>query len=113
MDDVTKGLLIGGILSLLTVIIPAIVNFRKNKAEQHKLFSEADSIDTDTIRKLYEQVNILLEDKIKTNERIENIEKELKRYVNAYARAVRYIHDNISNVEIPNFMETDPRIKAK
>lgn len=118
MNDLGSGLLLAIILQIITVVLPSLINFAKTYAESRKLKadgekarSESDMMDANTMSLLSKQVNELIQDKIEMNKRIDHLEKELKKYVNGYARAIRYIHSNIPNVEIPNFLETDPRIK--
>ena len=64
-----------------------------------------------TLSDAFDEIDELRESHCKAMEEIEWLKAELKKYVNGYARAMRFIHDKIRDVEIPNFLETDPRLK--
>ena len=117
-------MLIAGLGSLLTLIIPALINFRKNRIEADRMEAEIDKIDLETIMTLKKQVkdliveNRALEQEHKAeiaeiNKRIRFLEEELRRYVNGYARAIRYINKTKTQDEtIPDFLlETNENLR--
>lgn len=65
-----------------------------------------------TLAEAWTMIERLEEKQRKSNERQDWLEGELRKYVNAYARAVRYIRDKLPNEEIPDFLtESNSRIK--
>ena len=104
MDPVTKGILIGSSLSFLTVVIQIIFNYPKVIAERKKMQSESDILDTDTMGKLSKQINELITDKVIMNDRIDKLEADNRKWLNALARAIRFIHEKDPLGEIPNFL---------
>lgn len=92
-------------VSLLLGIVNAVPQIRKTKIDYN-------TTNIESINKLSEQVNELIEDKIKMNERIEGLEADVRKFRNAYAKAIVYIHEKLPLEEIPNFLDTEPRIKS-
>lgn len=92
-------------VSLILGVVNAIPQIRKSKTDYNT--TNIESID-----KLSEQVNELIEDKIRMNQRIDELEKDVRKFRNAYAKAIVYIHEKLPLEEIPNFLDTDPRIKS-
>lgn len=114
MYDTILVLLVGGGVSLLTAVIPILLNLSKARTEMERTRAESDRIDIDTIITLKKQVIELIQEGDDMRKRLNHLEKEHKRYVNAYARALRHIYDTNPNIELPNFLEdTDPLIKLK
>jgi len=106
MDSQIQIAVIGVIGTLLGGLIVYFSNRLLNKAN-------VNLINADTIIKLSKRIDELESRDASKEERIDWLEKELKRYVNAYTLAIRFIHDRMPLIEIPNFLETDPRIKGK
>jgi len=98
------------VIGVLGSIIGGIIVYLGNKN-----FNKAKTIDlsTDTYLKLSARIDQLEERDAKKEERIDWLEKELRRYINAYSLAVKFIHYNMPTIEIPNFLETDPAITKK
>ena len=125
MSDAIIGMLIAGLGSLLTLIIPAIINSRKNRIEADRLEAELDKLDLETVRTLKLQIRELVEEnktihkEYKTeiaeiNKRIRFLEDELRRYVNGYGRAIRYINKKRDPSEtIPDFLIDTQELNPK
>lgn len=99
--------LISSVGALVLGIYNSIPAFRRSRLDQQEFGMES-------IRKLSEQVDGLIEDKIKMNERINWLEGELKRYTNGYSRAMRFINiHGDPRVTVPDFLESDPAMKPR
>lgn len=107
MEPVILVTLISAIGGLLLGIYNSIPAFKRLKID-------SNTVNIESIRKLSEQVDELIEDKIKMNERITWLEGELKRYTNGYSRAIRFINiHGDPRVTVPDFLESDPLMKPK
>lgn len=84
-----------------------------NRALSKKTYADIDIIRTDTYIRLSDRIDKLEERDQQKEKRIDWLEAELKRYISAYTLAIRFIHDKMPLVDIPNFLETDPRLKSK
>jgi len=125
MSDAIIGMLIAGLGSLLTLIIPAIINHRKNRIEADRLEAELDKLDLETVRTLKQQIRELVEENknihkeykaeiAEINKRIRFLEDELRRYVNGYGRAIRYINKTRDPSEtIPDFLIDTQELNPK
>lgn len=126
MNEALLGMLITGVVSLLTLIIPVINNWRKNRIEADRLAAELDKVDMETIVALKKQIKELVDEnrnihkEYKTeiaeiNKRIRFLEDELRRYVNGYGRAMRYINKvKAPDETIPDFLlDTGELMKGK
>lgn len=98
-------------VSLILGITNALPNLRKAKTDY-------TTTNIKSLEELSKQVNELIKDKIamqvhndNLDARIDNLEIEVRRWKNGYARAIRYIYDRDPLAEIPNFLETDPRLE--
>jgi septal ring factor EnvC (AmiA/AmiB activator) len=137
MNDALIGMLGAGVFSLLTIIVTAAVNWRKNRIEADRMEAELDKIDLETVITLKRQIKELIEenktirqemsDEIKNlhkeyrdeiaevTKRVRFLEDELRKRVNGYARALKYINSKKSPDEtIPDFLiDTQERITRK
>lgn len=98
-------LLAGGSMSFF------VQNYRRPQTlsdDHNKSQASVNQINADTIEQLSKQVNELIRRDEEKEKRIDHLEQELKKYVNAYARAIRYINEKLPGVIIPNFLETNP-----
>ena len=112
MGEMTLGIIIGGAFSLLTVFIPAILNYNKTRGEANKLHHESEGVTAETYLKLSRRIDELETRDSEKEKRIDWLEGELKRYVNGYSKAILFINQHVNGINIPNFLETDPRLKA-
>lgn len=108
-------MLVGGVLSLLTVVVPtllnAYINNGKIRAEVGKARAEEDQIDLSTIVTLKKQVNELIIESQKQHEQIVSLNEKVRKISNAYARALKYIYEKLQpGDEVPNFMDTGPLV---
>lgn len=105
MDEITKGLLIGGAFSLLTPLIPAVFNFLSQRSNNKKSGAEGDSINTDTIRRLMSDVQKLSEDML--------IVKSSNRALWSYVyELLDFIKDKgLIPPQPPSELDTNPRLK--
>lgn len=107
MDNPIVTVAILGVIGSVTGAVIVFFSGRKlNKAN-------ADIIKTDTYIRLSERIDALEKRDEEKEKRIDWLETELKRYINAYTLAIRFINDQLPLVEIPNFLETDPRLRTK
>lgn len=98
------------IIGAISTFIGGVIVFFSNRKINN---ANTDIIKTDTYIRLSERIDALEKRDEEKEKRIDWLESELKRYINAYSLAVRFIHDRLPAIEIPNFLETDPRIKNK
>lgn len=115
MSEAVVGMLIAFIASMLTLVIPVIVNARKNRLETDRLEKELDKIDLQTIIDLKKQVkDAIAENKTmqmeykenlsEMNKRVLFLEEETRRYANGLARSIRFINKNFPGTKIPDFL---------
>lgn len=97
-------------IGVLSSLVGGLIVYYSNKN-----YNKAKTMDVgaDTYLKLSKRIDELEERDSKKEERIDWLEKELKRYINGYSLAVKFIHYNIPGVEIPDFLQTDPAITKK
>lgn len=97
------------IIGVLGSVIGGVIVYLGNKN-----YNKAKTIDlsADTYLKLSNRIDQLEVRDAAKEERIDWLEKELRRYINGYTLAIKFIHFNLPAIEIPNFLETDPRIKT-
>lgn len=76
------------------------------KDEHEKNTLAITQTSTETIAKLIDQVNGLIERDIEKEKRIRDLEETNKKYINAYNRAFTFIRKRIPVEEIPDFMIT-------
>lgn len=94
-------------IALIVGLVQAIPAFRKVRMD-------SNTVNIESIKKLSDQVDELIDDKAKMNDRITWLEAELKRFTNGYARAMRFIQKHADvNVTIPDFLESDPDLKPR
>ncbi len=98
------------IIGLISTVLGGAMLYVGNKS-----YNKAKTIDlgADTYLKLSTRIDQLEVRDAAKEERIDWLEKELKRYINGYSLAVKFIHYNIPGVEIPDFSQTDPAITKK
>lgn len=113
MDDLTKGALIGGFFSLMTVVLPALINRLKGRGEIKKLELESDSIELQTMVGLRSQVFDLLNQTRKERKENDEIIKSMKKdYVVLWGYMIELVeshrrHD-IDPPPPPDSLKTDP-----
>ena len=129
MDDVLKGILIGGIFSLLTVIIPLVLNRRKSKADEQASLAEvivksaqALDITSDQLIEAFREVKLLREEARQVRAELESekkarqadnerMQKELRRWgLYASLLSKQVIDAGLEPVAFPP--ETDPKMKG-
>ena len=77
-------------------------------------YATINSINSSTIENLARQVDNLIKRDDEKEQRIDFLEKELRRHVNGYARLYRYIKERIPDEDIPDFLiTTDPALYGK
>lgn len=113
-------------------VIPSIVNYRKSKGENDRLEidnkrleAQIDREDLETIAAMRGQIKELVaENKAihkeyradieELRKRIDYLETELRRYVNGYGRAIRYINKKRTPEEtIPDFLLDTSELKTQ
>jgi cell division protein FtsB len=110
MSEAVEIVIIASALSLAGVLYSTW----RNSKTKPEIYAGINSINAATIENLSKQINELTKRDEEKEKRIDTLEKELKKYVNAYARAVKYIYEKDPLAELPNFMvTTDPTITKK
>jgi len=98
------------VIGVLGSVVGGIIVYLSNRN-----YNNAKTIDlsTDTYLKLSTRIDQLEERDAAKEKRIDWLEKELKRYINGYSLAIKFLHFNLPTIDIPNFLETDPAITKK
>ena len=119
MSDAIQGMIIAGAFSLLTLIIPAVINWKKNRAtisreeaETDRVKAEMDKIDMETIRELKKQVNELVKENKEIREENKLMERRVEQLEKGLRRAVRYINSKLPNETPPDFLLDTGELKA-
>lgn len=113
MDDLTKGAIIGGLFSLMTVVLPALINKFKGTVERKRLEIEADTMELQTMVGLRAQVLDLMNQVRKLQTEYEDVIKKMKKdYVVLWGYMIELVeshrrHD-ILPPPPPDEMKTDP-----
>ena len=126
MSDAVQGMIIAGVFSLLTLIIPAVINWKKNmasvsreEAETNRVKAEMDKIDMETIWELKKQVIELVRENKEIREegkemREENklLDRRVGQLEKGLQRAIRYINLKLPNETPPDFLLDTGELKA-
>ena len=115
MSEAVIGMLIAFAASMLTLIIPVLVNARKNRIETNRLEAELDKIDLETIISLKKQLRELVEEnkvirqetmlsRSEMDKRVAFLEEQQRKYANGLARAIRFINKNYPGTTVPDFL---------
>lgn len=107
MPEIT--VVISSIVAFLGIVFQALWMTRSRNPESS---ATINSTNTDTILKMAKQIHELYERDALNEGRIDKLESELKRFRNAYAKAIKYIYDKNPLEVIPNFLESDPDIMS-
>lgn len=94
------------LIGVLGTVLGGLIVYYSNKNFNN---AKTQDLSVDTYLKLSKRIDDLEERDAKKEERIDWLQNELRRYINAYSLAIKYIHYNIPG-DIPNFLETDPAI---
>lgn len=114
MSDALVGMLIAFAGSLLTLIVPVLVNRRKNQIEADRLEAELDKVDMETIialkrqiKELVEEVKQLQDDNRQKDRRMDKLERKL-------IIAIEYIRTiDANNPILERLMDTQDLTKQK
>lgn len=114
MSDALIGMLIGFGATMLTVIVPVIANWRKNKLESERLDRDLDKIDMETIMTLKKQVNELVVEVAQLQRENREKERRITKLENRLWVAVQYIRTHDPNTPIlEQLMDTDELLKKR
>ena len=104
---------IADILSLVSIIFVTLLGILQWRSNSAKNKADIFSINADTIEKLSEQINKVIEDNEKLHAEVDKLKEELRSFRSAYSRARRYILDKLPGEEIPDFFITTDKLLKK
>ena len=107
MDEIQSRIIIVLVSSILGGYVTLrVAKIQRKETSTEKQTKEASVIatHTGTLALLVKQVDDLVRRDNQKEQRINSLERELRKYVNAYARAVRYIFDTHPGAPMPNFL---------
>lgn len=105
MSDALLGMLIAFAGSLLTLIVPVFVNWRKNRIENNRLEAEIDKLDLETIMTLKRQVRELVKENEEMQKRMKDMQHEIDVLWKALERSNRFIRNKLPGENIPDFLQ--------
>lgn len=105
MSDALLGMLIAFAGSLLTLIVPVLVNWRKNRIENNRLEAEIDKLDLETIMTLKRQVRELVKENEEMQKRMKEMQHEIDVLWKALERSNRFIRNKLPGENIPDFLQ--------
>jgi hypothetical protein len=106
MAEVVLVSIVGGIATVIGGLIVYYANRQLNKAS-------AGSINADTIIKLSKRIDELEARDITKEIRIEDLERQVRRYARALDRAIRHIRQIDPGGELPDFLMDTGELKVK
>lgn len=113
MSDALLGMLIAFAGSLLTLIVPVLVNWRKNRIETDRLEAELDKVGLETIVTLKKQIQELVKEGEEMRQKMREMQHEIDVLWKALERSNRFIRNKLPGEDIPDFLQDTGELNKK
>lgn len=104
------ALLIGGVI---TFLVQRWKPYREKTLDYTDRQQAVIEKQGETLGDAFDQIAELAKRITQLEEENHYLRDELRKYINGYSKAILFINAQVREVEIPNFLETDPRMKVK
>ena len=114
MSDALIGMLIAFAGSLLTLIVPVLVNRRKNRIEEDRLEAEVDKVGLETIVTLKRQIKELVEEVKQLQDENRQKDRRMDKLERKLLIAIEYIRTiDVNNPILDKLLDTGDLTKQQ